>query len=207
MNLNDERCLGIDASDLSEPDSVERRTSGRIRTIYRAARILTESNKGLCLIHNLSNGGAMISTGLALSLNENVRLAITEGVFARGRIAWRRGRNVGMRFLTPIDSRALLRESIKDHAAGKSRAPRLALRKSVKLDTVRGVLDVTMHDISQRGMKINYFGELFVSQSVIATLEGGLKLRGVVRWLELGMAGIQFSEMLSIDQLGSIERL
>lgn len=68
MDLNEKRSLKGGAG-VSEPEGVERRCATRVRTIYRMARITTQADAGFCLVHNLSDQGAMVETQLALAVS------------------------------------------------------------------------------------------------------------------------------------------
>ncbi len=183
----------------------EQRRDFRVRTVYCIGRIMTGADSGLCRVHNISNGGAQIETGLGVAVGDIVKVGLSDLDWIRGRVAWRSGKICGIRFCVPIDCCTLLRKRADDHWNGKSRPPRLGIHRGARLDTGSATLSVTIRDISQKGMKIRHPGEFAPGARVTIRLDGGAAAEGVVRWSANGSSGIELARSLTVEELASAE--
>jgi hypothetical protein len=62
-------------------------------------------------------------------------------------------------------------------------------------------------DISQQGMKVGHDGSLTPGIQVTITLASGLVRRGIVRWANANLAGLQLLEPIGFQDLESVNRL
>src|SRR3954451_11179854 len=78
----------------------DRRVALRMRTLIAARIVFNNGQSTLdCVIRNLSDKGAKLTVSAAVTLPECFDLIISQkSVTRRGRIAWRRGEEVGVRF-------------------------------------------------------------------------------------------------------------
>lgn len=135
-----------------EAAQLDRRAGVRIRTVYRAGKIVGASDAGLCWILNLSDGGAMVEAGLCTSVGEDVSIELADGIAIEGSVVWRDGERAGINFSPPIDSLTLLKRMAEDRRNGRLRPVRLPVNKLVEVSSELGPSILRLQDVSQWGM-------------------------------------------------------
>ena len=104
----------------SEPPPVEsRRSSERHLTIFRVGSIFIDGVRELCLVKNISAGGALIRAYCSLEVGQELMIEIKEGNPVPGRVSWLRENDSGIEFDSPIDVVDLLT------AGSEGRRPRM----------------------------------------------------------------------------------
>lgn len=184
----------------------ERRGGRRIRTVYCIGRVVSGADSGLCHVHNISDGGVQIETGLDLAVGDTVKIGLSDADWFRGRVAWRSGTACGIRFLAPIDCSQLLHKLANDRWAGWGRPPRLGLHRGAVLDTGAAAFPATVRDISQKGMRIRHGSDLASGARITVRLDGGVAAEGVVRWTQDGSSGIELARSFTVEELASTKR-
>jgi PilZ domain len=185
----------------------DRRDSPRFLTVYRVARVFTGSDVGLVRVVNISNHGLMIATKLELSLGAEVTVDLSENCSLTGEIVWARPGQCGIKLKAPIDCKALIARLRQDLRTPGHRPLRLALEKQVVCSSELGMQIVRLRDISQKGAKVVHDGRFRAGLVVKLHLTPQIECRGVVRWSQDGLAGLQFEIDLSVPDLGSIRHL
>jgi hypothetical protein len=101
------------------PPAESRRSSERHLTIFRVGSIFIEGTRELCLVKNISAGGALIRAYCSLEVGQELMIEIKEGNPVPGRVSWLRGSDSGIEFESPIDVVDLLT------AGSEGRRPRM----------------------------------------------------------------------------------
>ncbi len=195
-----------DATPSAEAQSppAERRRSPRLRTVYRVARVAAHGDQGLARIQNISDEGLMITTSMVLCRGDAVQIDLSDDCSLTGLVAWYEEGRCGIQLLRPVDSRALLRQLYEERHSGRGRPLRLTHSKRLVVVSEKGHNAADLRDISQAGLKISHRGNFNPGLAVKVLLAPGMERRGVVRWSNDGVAGIALTEILSVEELGSM---
>lgn len=183
----------------------DRRAGARIRTIYRSAKAISLDDSGLCLVLNLSDGGALIETALSLDPGDQLMLELTDGLAITGLVAWRDGLLTGVVFTPRIDCIKMLKQSSDDRWSGRGRPVRLAVKRRVEVISELGTNILELKDISQKGLKLSAESKLGAGMQVRIRLNPGLVVDGEVRWARDSNAGIKLQGQITVLGLGSAE--
>jgi len=154
-----------------------------------------------CAIRKLSAGGAVLHCDHDVEIGERLELELMNGEHLAGRVAWRRGGEVGLSFDTQIDVFAIIVQDIVSQPGERRRMPRVELVCPALLDVDGRSLPVTTRDVSQGGIKLDVPFPLAAEQKVTVTLEGLRPVDGVVRWSAGNLAGIAFLPELRWQEL------
>jgi hypothetical protein len=154
-----------------------------------------------CSIRKLSAGGAILHCDHDVEVGERLELELMNGEHLGGRVAWRRGSEVGLSFDSQIDVFAIIAQDIVSQPGERRRMPRVELACSALLDVDGRSLPVTARDVSQGGVKLNVPFPLAAEEKVTVTLEGLRPVDGVVRWSAGNLVGIAFLPELRWQEL------
>lgn len=197
---------GASGSDGS-PVQTDQRRDQRFRTVYRVARVLGPGDQGLARVHNISDRGMMLSLSLPLALGERVRVDLSDRCSLTGEVAWHHARRCGVELYQRIDSAGLLKRLYQERRETTTRPLRLNHCKALVVSSPLGLQVVTLRDVSQAGMKVVHDGRFTPGLPVKVRLTPQIERRGVVRWSEDGLAGISLTELLSVEDLGSLRAI
>ena len=184
----------------------DRREHSRILTVYRVAQLAVDSDSGLCRVANISDTGMMLVTGLDMAVGESVMIGLAEKVALPGEVTWVDGARVGIEFLEKIDAAAVL-QSIASASPAEQRPFRLQTNTVGVAMTPHGARAVRILDISQHGMKISHEGGFTPGTQIKVSLPTGLERRGIVRWANDDIAGVQLLEPIAFRDLESARKL
>ncbi|WBH17450.1 PilZ domain-containing protein [Sphingomonas radiodurans] len=190
-----------------EDDHPDRRNGARLRMVYRVARAHARGDQGFARVVNISDHGLMLSTGLEVSIGDEVTVDLSEACSLTGTVVWRTLDQCGLKLTTPIDSVALLSRLKEEQRAPGARQLRLAIDKKVVITTELGMQIVRLRDISQRGAKIVHDGRLRAGMTINVRVTPQLECHGLVRWSLDGQAGVEFEKVLTVSDLGSAKAL
>ncbi|WP_300975219.1 PilZ domain-containing protein [Sphingomonas sp. LHG3406-1] len=181
------------------PQPDERREGERHLTLFRVGTMLVEDRRELCLIKNISAGGAMLRlyTG-GLAIGQQLRVELKCGQPLSGTVAWVSAPNVGLTFDTPIDVIAMLSQS---EDGPRPRMPRIETSSFVTIRDGAQIVRARACDISQGGIKIATKAPFDRHSEVVVSLPGMAPQPGVVRWTADGCAGITFNRLIPLPQL------
>ncbi len=182
----------------------DRRTADRVRTVYRLARVQSQGSEGLARIRNVSDDGMKIDLGLPVELDQWVRVWISETVSVHGQVVWKDEKGCGLQFAEPVDSITLLRDTAEQIRLGETRPPRISTELRAVVSSQQGISPTSVHDVSQRGMKLVHDGRFTPGLPVKVRLESGIERRGVIRWVRDEVAGLMLTEVLSVEELKMI---
>lgn len=181
------------------PAPDDRRGVERHLTLFRVGSMLVDGRRELCLIKNISGGGAMLRlyTG-GLSVGQHLTVELKCGQPLRGTVAWVREPNVGLVFPEPIDVVAMLSQN---EEGPRPRMPRIECSSFVTLREGASIVRGRACDISQGGVKVETPVVFSPNAPVVVTLPGLPPQQGIVRWSDGGYSGVTFNRLLSLPTL------
>lgn len=185
----------------------DRRRHGRLAMAGAAARLDAMGGCGLCILLDLSDGGAQIQTPIALRFGDPVRISFDCTNAMQGRVVWNCGNKAGIQFLAPVVLSTLIRKVATDRWNRTSRAPRLPVNGPALATTEAGSYSTVVYDISQEGMRIWNAGDLRPGSAVDVVMSDAVRVHGTVRWSAGICAGIQLSGRLTVGQLANARQL
>ncbi|HUG46037.1 MAG TPA: PilZ domain-containing protein [Sphingomicrobium sp.] len=180
------------------PVDQDRREEERHLTLFRVGAIVIGGRRELCLVKNISAGGALIRAYSGLAPKQKIRIELKEGQQVAGLVNWVRGNDAGLTFDSPVDVLDLLKSSGE---GPRPRMPRVEVR-CVGFVREGAILHrVNVLNISQGGIKVESAKPLTVGGDVTATLPGLPPQGGVVRWNDGESFGIGFNSVLALAGL------
>lgn len=180
------------------PADCNQRGDERHLTLFRVGSVVVSGRRELCLVKNVSAGGALIRAYSALKPEASIQIELREGQPIAGRVAWVRGSDAGINFDAPVDVLELLKTSGE---GPRPRMPRIEtncvgfVREGATLH--RGVV----HNISQGGLSVETANDLTVGGEVAVSLPGLAPQGAVVRWKDGSRYGITFNSVLPLATL------
>jgi hypothetical protein len=199
-----------DYLDLLEAGAPDGQLLGAIRlsTVNRVARLRVANETGLARVHILSNNGVELSSTMDLQIGQVVQLDLSEMVSTTATVTTKDCNRFALAFESRVNCAELLRQLVAEARADRGRPLRLAAgRISAKGRSTKGVHQLELDDISQRGMRVRHDGSLEAGLRVDIDLPNGRKCQGIVRWAQKSCAGLQLIDILSADDLGAVSRL
>jgi hypothetical protein len=179
----------------AEPD---RRTDERRLTLFRVATIVTGEHRELCLVKNISAGGAVIRPYRALEKGAAIAVELKEGQPAGGCVSWARGSDCGIVFDRPVDVLDLLKTA---DDGPRPRMPRIEFNCVVFVREGAVVHRCLLQNVSQGGLSVEAANALTVGADVTVSLSGLPTQGAVVRWQDGQRYGIAFNTVLPLASL------
>ena len=180
------------------PPAPNRRSDERHLTLFRVGSIFLDGIRELCLVKNISAGGARVRAYCELEVGQPLQVEIKEGHPISGRVGWIQGNDAGIEFDSQIDVIELL-------SAGpdglKPRMPRIEIHCIGFVREGAILHRSTIRNISQGGISAEIPNSLTVGGDVIVSLNGLPPQPGVVRWGSSGRYGIAFNNVLGLPVL------
>ena len=180
------------------PKKRERRSDERLITLFRVGSLIVGGRRELCLVKNISAGGALIRSYSDLRAEEALQIELREGQPVAGTITWVRGNKAGIEFAAPIDVVGLLSASCD---GPRPRMPQIEVEATCLVRHGADVRRATVHNVSQGGLNIDCETEIPVGAAVTVTLAGLPPQQGVVAWARSGCLGIKFNNVLGLPTL------
>lgn len=181
------------------PEPEDRREGERHLTLFRVGTMAIEGRRELCLIKNISAGGAMLRLySGSIALGQRLTVELKCGQPLTGSVAWVRDPNVGLAFDRPIDVVAMLSQS---EDGPRPRMPRIETTSFCTLREGARIVRSRACDISQGGIKVTTLAAFTRNAEVVVSLPGLPPQQGVVRWISEGCAGITFNRLLPLPAL------
>lgn len=193
-------------NDIADAKSNER-SSLRIQTTFRIARVLADADEGLAHLRDISDDGLGLRLYMPVLLGDVLVVQLGEDVAVTGRVVWTSGSNCGIKLDEAFDSVTMLSELARESSRATARPMRLPVTTKVVARGTNGTRLVELVDVSQRGMKVRHDGSLTEGISVKITLPSGTEAHGIVRWSSNGLAGLMLFAPLSVEKLGSVRNL
>ncbi|WP_245198092.1 PilZ domain-containing protein [Sphingomonas kaistensis] len=181
------------------PAPDDRREGERHLTLFRVGTMVVDGRRELCLIKNLSAGGAMLRLySENIKLGQKLTVELKCGQPLSGKVAWVRVPNLGLLFDKPVDVVAMLSQS---EDGPRPRMPRIETSSFCTIREGASVVRARACDISQGGIKVETDSPFGRNAEVVVSLPGLPPQPSVVRWTSDGFAGITFNRLLPLPQL------
>jgi hypothetical protein len=180
------------------PAKKSRRSDKRHLTLFRVGTLVVGDRRELCLVKNISAGGALIRVYSRLEDGQKVKVELKERQPIAGKVIWVRGTDAGIEFAKAVDVAELLRSS------GDGPRPRMPRVEVSCLAFVRaGAVTnrVTIHNISQGGLSVESAKPLTKGANVTVTLPGMPPQGATIRWCDGNRYGITFNAVLPLAGL------
>lgn len=178
-----------------------RRSSARTTSIYRPVIIEVGDFAGFCLVRNISPMGMLGTVYAEFAPNQPIAIDFSRQHHVEGAIVWSRNDQIGVQFAEEIDVLEILSELGRGMVEAKAaRAPRLQIQCQVELSTDEGLIVTNLLDVSQRGLKIGV-SALKAGAEVTVRLPEFPPQTAIVRWVNRGMAGLNFIRPLDFGML------
>ncbi len=181
------------------PIQHDRRRGKRFITIFRVGKITRSTGDELCMLRNMSEGGAMANVASLFHVGEHLTLNLRLEERVEAEVVWVRDGVIGLAFTKPVDLAALLATSAP--AGPRPRAPRLCVAAQGKLHVDHEVYRIVTTDVSQSGAKLFVGVPLPCSARVGLWIDGLPQQTGIVRWSSNGMIGVSFNQVIKIWDL------
>lgn len=183
--------------DDTEVFRVERRSDeDRYVSIFRAGKLTCGEYEELCVLRNISAGGAMIAHNSVLAEGERVSLDLRFDEHLEGTVVWNKGDRSGIRFDGPID----LPKILAGHTSGpKPRPPRVRVDTAITLLVGKTEHHAQLRDISQAGACLLIDERTLPRATEFrVALEGLGTFRAIVCWRRGGFVGVNFASTLQM---------
>lgn len=169
-------------------------------TVFKAARIGTDRADDLGLIRNISTGGLMIETRLALVVDEPVVIEIQSGKPMEGRVRWSKDGMTGIQLASTIEVAEALRTSSPGEVIDRIRPPRFERAVEATLQYESRQWPAITQNISLSGAQIVTERALLLPRNAHAALrvEGIGTISGELRWRRGNNIGIKFEQPLPL---------
>ena len=187
--------------------SGDRRSSSRVHTLYKFAKVARNGDAGIWRIENISDSGLKFRTRQSVDIGERLTIFLSDTIVVRGNVAWADVDSCGVEFDSEINCEAVLRFLAEERKDDYCRPPRLPVGCRGLVYTDRGIRPVTVEDISQQGLKLSHDGFLRPPMKFRVVLEGGFQRSGIVRWSSAGQAGALLLEPIGCPELESVRLL
>jgi hypothetical protein len=179
----------------------ERRSHERHKALLRVAVLHAGSSRDLCVVRNISRNGLSARAYRRLSKGEQVRIEFKSGETVGGSVVWERDWDVGIAFPAPIDVEAILASRWITDPSKRRNLPRIAIACPGRVKTPLRSCDVSLHDISQAGARVETNAPAAVAGEVMLSLPGLMPIAGVIRWARGTELGISFNQCLPFEPL------
>lgn len=188
---------------MSIEEQGERRQFARNLRVMRVARLAAPDldAEGLGMVRDVSSGGMMIDAHFDLAIGQSVSIALIDDQELTGTVAWKEGRMLGICFAEEIPVDQILAKPVAQADGKRARLPRFSVQKPVQIKLDAVTLDAILHDVSQRGGKLQCEGKLRVHSNLLLRTEGTRPVGATIKWRAGDMLGVEFHRLLAIDEL------
>ena len=190
----DDRSAGV-----TPPDTTveELRDATRFSLIIRSAKLVCESGEYLCVVRDISATGCRLRLFHEPPPDKHLFLELANGERHAIERVWAAEGHAGFRIAQPID--------ITDFVVEPSPFPKRPLRLRLELPArvVAGTMTTPakLHDLSQRGGRIETVCHLAMDQQVRLEIEGLRAVYAKVRWRHQTAYGLVFDNTFRLDEL------
>lgn len=175
--------------------SAERRAAPRFPLLMRTAKLLCESGEYVCMVRDVSAGGAMIRLFHDVPPDTHLFLELATGDRYAMERRWHRQDRAGFRFASWID----VNEFIEEPSAYPRRPLRLRLQRSALITANGKDSKAMLVNVSQQGACIEAGGEISEGDEVRLEV-AGLPIRfGKVCWRKGYAHGLVFQQAFPLE--------
>ena len=182
------------------PSQPDRRADERHLTLFRVGTIIIGDRRELCLVKNISAGGALIRVYCPVEPDMKLHIELKERQPVSGVVSWLNESDAGIPFDVRVDIIALLKSSGDDP---RPRMPRIQINCVCFVREGAKVHRATMHNISQGGLSVETSDRLNVNADVTVTIPGMPTQDAVIRWAHGNRYGLSFNTVLPLAGLTS----
>ena len=193
----------IDSMDVQD-GGADRRDAMRLRSVCRIAKIVRVDDSGLWMVRNISDGGMMLTTSVAVAEGEEITVILAEQLALDAHVVWVRDGKCGVEFHEPIDGETTLRQLAEDKAARRYRPLRIALNAMAQAKFNHRLQTIQLVDLSQYGAGIAHNGSVTTGMRLDLLLASGIRREAIVRWSRDGRAGLWLTQPLERTMLESV---
>lgn len=180
---------------------IERREGSRHISVFRVGRIVTDRGDQLCVLRNLSSGGAMIEMNQPPIVGARVQIDLRSDRMFMATVRWTRQRESGVQFDQPIDVEAVLREERQSILRQQPRAPRFRRVGQARIVGSTGVSQGAISNISINGVAVLTPMVFQRDEPVIVSIDGLGATHAFARWSSNGETGLKLNSPLSYRAL------
>lgn len=194
------KARGILTLSLSEDVPGTRRGKDERRANLRVGIFVSAAGRQLCLIRNLSRGGARIRVYRRFRLGTRAMIDLKTGHRLKGTVVWAQQGHVGVEFDEAVDIENLLSTETLAAKGQRARLPRVECDASATVRCGTQIVKGRVIDISQGGIKFE--SDRPVAPGEVAILLPDLyPIAGTVRWTDGRLTGIGFNELVPFRRL------
>ncbi|MFP5328669.1 MAG: PilZ domain-containing protein [Alphaproteobacteria bacterium] len=180
------------------PAANDRRSGERHLTLFRVGTLIFDKRRELCLVKNISAGGALVRAYCALKPGQRLKIELKEHQPVAGNVGWVRGTDVGITFDKQVD----VAELLKAAADGpRPRMPRLEVNGVCFVREGAILNRATIRNVSQGGLNVESSSPLTTGAEVTVTIPGLPPQAARVRWNDGERYGISFNTVLPLAGL------
>lgn len=176
----------------------DRRADERHLTLFRVGSMIDGDKRELCLVKNISAGGALIRAYSAVEAGRQIVIELKEGQRICGEVSWVQGNDAGITFDAPVDIAELLKSSAE---CPKPRMPRVDVDCAGLVREGAALHRIRVRNISQGGLSVDSPSPLSVGGDVTVSLPGLSSQSASVRWKDGTHYGISFNVVLPLAGL------
>lgn len=168
---------------------------------FDAAHLVSASERYAVSLQKLSAAGATFALQASLEHGEPLSLELANGQRIPGRIDWCEHGEAGLIFDDRIDVIGAIARNLASLPAERRNMPRVEVQQAVSIRTSRRTVLARTRNISQGGACLEGKIDLAAGETAHLTFDGLRPLRGSIRWVLGGLAGVAFDEELSWQTL------
>jgi hypothetical protein len=194
---------GDSGAAMNQGDETDRRQHTRNMRVMRVARLAAPDihAEGLGMVRDVSPGGMMIDAHFDLELGQTVSIALLDDQELTGAVVWKDGSMIGVSFTEEVPVDQILAKPSAQPDGKRARLPRFAVQRPVHLKLETAMVDAILHDVSQRGAKLQCEGKLRVHNNVLLRAEGQRAVAATIKWRAGDMLGVEFHRLLPVSEL------
>jgi len=181
-------------------DYADLRAAPRVTLLIRPAKMSTVEGEFVCVIRDVSATGISLRLFHTPPVGQRATLETEAGQVIEMERVWARERDVGFRFLEPIDVGAVVGE--------ESRYPKRKLRLAIELPITLSVLGLEHHavvqNLSQQGARIQCQQRIAIDQIVRLRSSHIPEVRAKVRWRRGDEYGLVFEDTFQLAQFAHL---
>lgn len=170
-------------------------------TQFDAATLIEGADTRPCAVRRLSVVGATLSLQAALEGFTPTHLQLSPAQSIAGRLCWHDSNSAGFLFDKPIDVIFTLAHRLANLPAERRQMPRVELNQTVSMRQGDVISFTRTRNISQGGAAFELSQPAAVGDSVQLCFDGLRPIDATVKWSSGKLAGVEFEEQLSWQQL------